>query len=238
MYSATIAVVFGGSVLEFYVFDKESQEPVGSAEVHLYQDDSLLTTVQTRSDGHVRISDSTILHQGEMYRVVAGKMPDYLRTESHFMLSPRPGRTIIELFVQSSKAVIELPEVRFNYDKWTFQINDSVNSLDSLRYLYDILVLNPEIVIKVRNHSDCRGSDMYSSRPTQRRAQACVEALIEMGIDQERLIPVGMGEEEPRPGLHCEAIARMPTKLEQEIAHQRNRRTDAKVISTDFKKTD
>ena len=56
----------------------------------------------------------------------------------------------------------------------------------------------------------------------------------EKGIKKERIIPVGMGEDEPLKGLECNSIEKLATNQEKEAAHQRNRRTDCKVESWDY----
>jgi peptidoglycan-associated lipoprotein len=67
---------------------------------------------------------------------------------------------------------------------------------------------------------------------SQLRAQSCVNYLIERGIDPARMVPVGRGAEEPL--VTMDQIKKMATKEEQEAAHQRNRRTDFKVLRSDF----
>ena len=49
----------------------------------------------------------------------------------------------------------------------------------------------------------------------------------------------GYGKVQPRAiGLECEMIKKMATKEEQEAAHQRNRRTQFRVLSFDYKPSD
>ena len=46
----------------------------------------------------------------------------------------------------------------------------------------------------------------------------------------------GYGKVQPRAvGLECDVIKKMTTKEEQEAAHQRNRRTQFRVLSFDYK---
>ena len=49
------------------------------------------------------------------------------------------------------------------------------------------------------------------------------------------MVPVGYGEDRPRmEGLECGSIDKLSTKEEQEAAHQKNRRTQFIVLSTDY----
>ena len=62
-----------------------------------------------------------------------------------------------------------------------------------------------------------------------------VDYLISKGSPSDRMVPVGYGEAPPRAeGLECKSIDKMSTKEEQEAAHQRNRRTQFRVLSSDF----
>ena len=111
-----------------------------------------------------------------------------------------------------------------------------MNSKDSLDYLYNTLIQNPNIVIELQAHTDCRGSARYNRDLSQKRAQSCVDYLISKGIPVDRMVPVGKGEDIPRAkGLECKTIDKMGTTEEQEAAHQRNRRTQFKVLSFDYK---
>ena len=75
---------------------------------------------------------------------------------------------------------------------------------------------------------------------SQRRAQSCVDYLIkEKGVHKDRIVAKGMGESEPikmadGTELNKKHIDALPTAAEKDVAHQRNRRTDFKVLSNDF----
>ena len=65
-----------------------------------------------------------------------------------------------------------------------------------------------------------------------------MDYLISKGIPGDRMVPVGYGEKEPRgPKFECGEIDKLPTKEEQEAAHQKNRRTQFRVLSFDYKPT-
>ena len=50
------------------------------------------------------------------------------------------------------------------------------------------------------------------------------------------MVPVGYGEKQPRgPKFECGEIDKLPTEEEQEAAHQKNRRTQFRVLSFDYK---
>ena len=110
-----------------------------------------------------------------------------------------------------------------------------INSKDSLDFLYNTLIDNPNIVIELQAHSDCRGGDDYNLKLSQRRAQACVDYLVTKGISVERMKALDYGETKPlMKGLECDAISDLSTVEEQEAAHQKNRRTQFIVLRSDY----
>ncbi len=57
---------------------------------------------------------------------------------------------------------------------------------------------NPEIKkVRVEGHTDDRGRDSYNKKLSQRRADSVRNYLINRGIEEDRLISVGYGEEKP-----------------------------------------
>ncbi len=67
---------------------------------------------------------------------------------------------------------------------------------------------------------------------SENRAKSCVEYLVEKGIAEDRMTPVGYGE--TRLIFSDDDIAKFKTKEEQEAAHQKNRRTVFSVLRSDY----
>jgi peptidoglycan-associated lipoprotein len=145
------------------------------------------------------------------------------------------------------KGTYEFPEVRYDYNSAALQVNNEVNSKDSLNYLYDLMIKNPTLIIQLESHTDARGDDKYNQDLAQRRAESCVEYLVkEKGIPVDRLKALGKGESEPRTlerdfgqfkkgTVMTEAfINALPNKEEQELAHQLNRRTTFRILATNY----
>jgi len=131
-----------------------------------------------------------------------------------------------------TEKAITFPEVRYDLAKAELQVNDVVNSKDSLDYLYQTLIDNPTIVIELMAHTDSRGKDAANLDLSQRRAQSCVAYLQSKGIDPERMVAKGYGETQLK--ITDAEIAALPTKEDQEAAHQKNRRTEFRVLRDDF----
>mgnify|MGYP003635531052 CR=1 FL=1 len=130
------------------------------------------------------------------------------------------------------KNEIRFPEVRYDLAKWELQVNDSVNSKDSLDFLYQTLIDNPTLVVELMSHTDARGTDKNNQILSQKRAQSCVDYLESKGIPAGRMIAKGYGE--TMPVIAEDVINSLPTKEEKEAAHQKNRRTTFRVIRDDY----
>lgn len=130
---------------------------------------------------------------------------------------------------------IKFPAVLYEYnsDKLTEA------SKDSLDYLYQLLTDNPTMVIELGSHTDCRGSANYNRDLAQRRAQSCVNYLVnEKGIPRERIVAKGYGEDQPfridaNTPLTEKWINAQP-KDKQEYYHSLNRRTVFRVLNYNY----
>lgn len=195
---------------------------------------------ETKTDSLIIIRDTTI------------KKPD--RYAEYFQL--RPSLLPTQYLFNFKDTVFEDPNVRkiipniyFDFDKWTIR-PESFVMLDSL---HDYLNHNPNLVIQISCHTDSRGSDKYSIKLSQKRAQALVDYLVLKGIAREKLIAVGFQEVEPLAFIatiticereflkgqkltHEEILkASAGSKTCQECLHQLNRRVTIKIISRDYK---
>jgi peptidoglycan-associated lipoprotein len=130
------------------------------------------------------------------------------------------------------KNEIRFPEVRYDLGKWELQVNETVNSKDSLDFLYQTLIDNPTLVVELMSHTDARGSNKANQILSQKRAQSCVDYLASKGISKERMVAKGYGE--TQPVITESVIKSLPSKQEQEAAHQKNRRTTFRVLRDDY----
>jgi peptidoglycan-associated lipoprotein len=157
------------------------------------------------------------------------------------------------------KKPIRLPEVRYPLNQWTLLVDSTINSPDSLLFVFDLMTEYPGMVLELSSHTDSRGSNVANQKLSENRAKACYKYLVEQkGIDARRLVPVGKGEEEPRTiWKRGETyLASQPVNMEGvetivlteayintfktsnptvfTLLHQLNRRTEGRVLSMDF----
>lgn len=157
------------------------------------------------------------------------------------------------------KTPIVLPEVRYRLGSAELMvIEDSIDSKDSLNYVYELLEEYPGMVLKLASHTDSRGSSKANEILAQKRAQSCVDYLVnELGVNPKRLVPEGKGEDSPRtvyvqnekyfvkpPNGDYETVELTEKYINQfkssdkqlfEKLHQFNRRTEGEVVRMDYK---
>lgn len=142
---------------------------------------------------------------------------------------------------------ISVDNIYYEFGKWDL-LPESVAALDSLS---ELLVQNPTTIIELMAHTDCRGDDATNSEISQKRAQSVVSYLIAKGIQTGRLVAKGYGKTAPKTvtkklakeytflkqgtELTCRFIESLADEKEREICHQINRRTEFKVLSSDYK---
>ncbi len=141
---------------------------------------------------------------------------------------------------------IELPNILYDFGKWDLR-PESMVSLDKL---VETLFDNPNITIELMSHTDSRDTEEYNQDLSQKRAQVVVQYLIDKGIEPERLSAKGYGESTPKvidaliiaqnPFLRAGAslseqyVNSLENEEQKEIAHQINRRTEFRVLRTDY----
>ncbi len=106
----------------------------------------------------------------------------------------------------------------FDYNKADIR-PDAYASLDNI---IAIMKGNADVVVEVSGHSDAQGTDAYNKSLSKRRASAVVDYLVTKGIDRNRLIPVGYGEEQLIN--HCANNVAC-----SDAEHQQNRRSQYQV---------
>lgn len=184
-------------------------------------------------DGGVSLCEEEI--QKNTTYTVEVKNDGYIGTGDRFSTVGLTESTTMarEYFLKEiSEKEYPMPLVLYPFNEAALLINSEVNSADSLNYLLDLLQVNETFVIQLEAHTDSRGDNAYNKELSQRRAQTCVDYLISRGIDQDRLVAVGLGEEQL---LVSDAeIKAMADDAAREAAHQTNRRTVFRILRFDY----
>jgi len=153
----------------------------------------------------------------------------------------------LSLKLTPTDAPVNVENINYEFGKWDL-LPDSRKALDSLIM---ILTVNPTIVVEIMSHTDYIGSVQFNSELSQKRAQGVVNYLIEKGINSGRLVAKGYGETWPKqvsrkiarqydflkPGdvLSEEFIEKLEADEQKEIARSLDRRTEFRVLRSDFR---
>ena len=232
--------------------DDKSMQVVSGAKVKLIGDDNSQIETRTNSEGVYSFSKEQIKYNVN-YKLQVSQI-DYMNTEGkESTVGLTTSKDLVHDFrlMPIPKDPVVLPEIRYDLAKW--DLKDQYQ--DSLSDLLVILVNNPTYIIELGSHTDSRPFVRVTNDTlSQRRAESVVEFLQNRGIEADRLVAKGYGDRVPRTlmretfveyggkvykfpkgvTLTDAYINRLKTKGEREAAHQLNRRTEFKVLRTDY----
>lgn len=150
-----------------------------------------------------------------------------------------------QMYLTPTDSPIKINNINYEFGSAEL-LPESKASLDTL---VQVLNFNPTITIELMSHTDYVGSEQLNFELSQKRAQSVVDYLIEKGINPQRLVAKGYGETWPKQvtrelakkydflkrndELTEDFISKL-TPEQQEIANQINRRTEFRVLSSDF----
>ena len=226
------------------VKDEKTNQPLPEANVQIIGSDGTNIAIPTNTDGTFRHT----LKPGTDYVFNASKV-GYLNGKERETTKglDRSKSFTITILLTSIARPIEIPNIWYDFARWDLR----PESMVSLDRLVETLNDNPTITIELGSHTDSRGTNADNLILSQRRAQSVVDYLIEKGIAPDRLVAKGYGEENPkvvddqlaaqysflRNGVTLTEvyINSLTSRDDQEIAHQFNRRTEFRVLRTDYK---
>ncbi len=224
------------------VRDDRNNNILSGAKVTTVGSDGITIESTTGEEGAFRF----MLKPSTDYVFIAGK-EGYLRGKARESTKglEQSKEFDVTIYLSSTERVIELPNIFYDFAKWDLR-PESMVSLDNL---VETLNDNPNVTIELMSHTDSRGTPADNLELSQKRAQSVVDYLISKGIAPDRLQARGYGESQPKvvdekilesydflePGdvLTESYINQLPVE-QQEQAHQINRRTEFKVLSTDY----
>ena len=189
----------------------------------------------------VRGKNARYVTQGKEYTIKASKAK-YITPSNLPVISTVNEDEGPDFYVEIPLIPIEIrtPEVRYPLDQWSFINDASCMSLDSLKFLVNLMKDNPTILIELYSHTDARDTEKHNQALSQNRAVAVYKHLVSQGIEADRIRPIGMGENEPavimvdgKEQVLTESYINTfrSNKKEFERLHQINRRTTVKVLT-------
>ena len=216
--------------------------PIEDATVRIVGKDGLNVKVPVKKDGTYRVE----LERDIRYVMMASAR-GYLNQNYELHTGPEEKNEtyIVDFFLSPISKPVVIDNIFYDFDKATLR-PESKKALDEMiKMLND----NPNVTIELGAHTDRKGTNQYNERLAQRRAQSVVDYLIAGGIEAARLEAKGYGESVPKTinkkmakqfdflkegdVLTEEFILALPPE-QQEIADQINRRTEFKVLRTNY----
>lgn len=199
------------------VKDKNTMEPIPYGQINVMNNGaSKLLQVDSYGEFIYRLDSNSTYD-------LATKVPEYfLKREQVSTVGLKKSDTIHVEFILDKLEIakaIRLENIYYDYNKANIREDAKASLNDLVQTLKD----NPTMTIELSSHTDSRGSDSYNKRLSQRRANSVIKYLSENGIDKNRLVAVGYGEEKVlnkcKNGVKC-----------SDEEHQFNRRTEFKIL--------
>ena len=218
------------------------ENPIEDATVRIVGRDGLNEKVLAKKDGKYKVE----LERDIRYVMMASAR-GYLNQNFELKTGPEEKNEtyIVDFFLSPISKPVVIENIFYDFDKATLR-PESKKALDEMiKMLND----NPNVTIELGAHTDRKGSEQYNERLAQRRAQSVVDYLIAGGIAQDRLEAKGYGESVPKTinkkmaknydflnegDVLTEEFIEKLTPEQQEIADQINRRTEFKVLRTNY----
>ncbi|WP_421920727.1 OmpA family protein [Marinifilum sp.] len=224
------------------VVDSESKEPIKRAGINLVSTDGEQLDAKTDDQGNFHFKLKPDLE----YIAMVSKDGYLNGKEQISTIGIQVSRNFKSMIgLKPIEKPIELPNIFYDFGKWSLR----EESKEALNGLVETLNDNPKITIELGSHTDFVGSESTNKGLSQKRAQSVVDYLIENGIYWDRLVAHGYGESQPRvvskeiseeydflaeETVLSEKNIWQLTSKQKEIANQLNRRTEFKVLSTDY----
>jgi peptidoglycan-associated lipoprotein len=225
------------------VKDEKTGLPIAGSLVQLIASDGSNLQAETGAGGDFKFA----LKADVDYIFLASKKGYLNGKEKETTKGQDKGRDfMVTLFLTATERPIELPNILYDVDKWDLR-PESMVSLDKL---VETLNDNPNITIELMSHTDTRNTEEYNLVLSQKRAQSVVNYLVSKGIEIERLSAKGYGKSSTKvvdaaiaaqyPFLKAGAqlteqfVNSLSSDEQREIAHQINRRTEFRVLRTDY----
>jgi peptidoglycan-associated lipoprotein len=225
------------------VKDEKTGSPITSSRIELIASDGNSLQAETGTGGDFRFA----LKSDVDYIIVASKKGYLKGKDKETTKGQEKSRDfMVTILLTPIDNPIELPNILYDFGKWDLR-PESMVSLDKL---VETLTDNSNVTIELMSHTDSRDTEAYNQDLSQKRAQVVVQYLIEKGIDAERLSAKGYGESAPKTVdkviaaqnpflkegtvLSEQVINSLANDEQKEIAHQINRRTEFRVLRTDY----
>ncbi len=210
--------------LEGLVVEENTGECIPGANVLLFsENENILQETKTDSTGFYRFAG--LLDCKRSYVIKASKerysedQKELITTSENTLINFQELQIInLDSLIVANKIVID--PIYFDFDKNYIRQDASLE----LNKVVDVMLLYPEMIIKIESHTDSRGVDAYNLKLSDRRAKSTRDYIISQGIEAKR-IESAIGYGETRLINNC--ANGVPCTKEE---HELNRRSDFIIL--------
>ncbi len=126
--------------------------------------------------------------------------------------------------VKDLRDLVVINDIRFDLNKFNIR-PDAAAELDKV---VEVMNKYPNMVVELGSHTDCRASIKYNETLSDKRAKASAAYIKSKITNPARIYGKGYGESQLLNGCACEGAVKSTCSEEE---HQKNRRTEFKIIS-------
>lgn len=171
------------------VSDYETEKPLDAKIVLFNLDGKRDTVLKAESDATTGFFQQEMKNMYVGIKVTREGYIDYSDTLFQILSDT----VYVDLQPIQKNTIVILNNLFFDTDKTVIR-NISAQSLDDL---YQLLVKNPEMRIRITGHTDNVGSRNYNMKLSRGRAKAVYDEMVKRGIDPSRMEAVGRGPLDP-----------------------------------------
>ncbi|GAA4446487.1 hypothetical protein GCM10023189_01650 [Nibrella saemangeumensis] len=218
-----VAVPVMRSHIQGTIISEKDGKPMAGVTVQLRNEcDGNIVQVVTGPDGHYTFNlsddcDYTLVASKDAFGTNANRVR---RATTTPVRRPKSKALSADLRMLGVGDVITVGNIYYDLDRYSLRSN-ATSELDKL---VATMLKYPGLAIEVRSHTDSQGDAQYNLELSNRRARAVADFLVSRGVARRRIRATGYGEgmllNNCRDGVIC-----------TEAEHQRNRRTEFKVLS-------
>lgn len=237
IYSVDIFRIEIGKKLEGIAKDKNGVA-VPSTFITLLDDkDHMVDTATTKSDGaFVFLVDSDKNYKlaavkadyNDGFTMVNTSGTEFIVTADVILLQKE---LVKETLKEQIKVGADLGKIlKFNPDRIFFDLNKfdiRADAKEELAYIIKVMNDHPTMVVESRSYTDCRASDKYNQKLSEKRAKACADYIKKRITNPERITSKGYGETGLMNACACEGKVLSDCT---DAEHQKNRRAEFIIV--------
>ncbi|RRB04563.1 flagellar motor protein MotB [Larkinella rosea] len=201
------------------IMSEKDRKPIEGVTINLKNDcDGAIRQLITGADGRYEFE----LTEGCDYTLSASKERYGTNTSRIKKIGTKSTSKVLSADLNMLRVgdIVQLDNIYYDLDKWTIR-SDASRELDKL---VATMQKYPSLTVELRSHTDSRGDAVYNRYLSAQRANSVVSYLASKGISRKRMVAAGYGE-----SLLLNNCTNDVDCTEAE--HQRNRRTEFKVLS-------